>query len=172
VRPVDYDLSAGLACFYHQTLLNSEVISKDVFGGYGDEKYVNLQIARFENLSVCNLHGIWIKDAGKTDTPRRLKQAKKISNLVAQEKIGGQDVILSGDFNLRPDTESMEIIESVGLRNLVTEFGVTDTRTSFYDKDERFADYILVSDGITVNDFQVLSDEVSDHAPLLLDFEM
>ena len=35
---------------------------------------------------------------------------------------------------------------------------------------ELFADYILVSPDIVVKHFQVLPDEVSDHAPLLVEF--
>jgi endonuclease/exonuclease/phosphatase family metal-dependent hydrolase len=43
---------------------------------------------------------------------------------------------------------------------------------SFYEKPEKFADYMFVSKGIAVRDFQVLPDEVSDHAPLFLDFDL
>ena len=63
------------------------------------------------------------------------------------------------------------MLESAGLRNLVAEFGVTSTRTSLYTRPEPFADYVFVSDGIHVRDFRVLTDEVSDHAPLLLEFD-
>ena len=55
-------------------------------------------------------------------------------------------------------------------RNLITEFKVTSTRTSLYDKQEPYADYIFVSPNIEVNQFRVLPDEVSDHAALYLDF--
>jgi endonuclease/exonuclease/phosphatase family metal-dependent hydrolase len=79
--------------------------------------------------------------------------------------------VLCGDFNLLPDAGSMRIFGAAGLRNLVLEFGVTSTRTSLYPGLERFADYVLVSDGIGVRDFRVLLDEVSDHAPLLLEFD-
>jgi endonuclease/exonuclease/phosphatase family metal-dependent hydrolase len=56
------------------------------------------------------------------------------------------------------------------MTNLVTKFGVTSTRSSHYLKEEKFADYILVSPHVEVNDFQVLQEEVSDHLPLLLEF--
>ena len=48
------------------------------------------------------------------------------------------------------------------------------TRSRHYDKliDFPFADYIFTSPEIIVSEFKVLSDEVSDHLPLLLDFEM
>ena len=79
--------------------------------------------------------------------------------------------MLCGDFNLLPDTESLRMLESAGLRNLVVECGVTSTRTSLYARPEPFADYVFVSDGIAVRDFHVLPDVVSDHTPLLLEFD-
>jgi endonuclease/exonuclease/phosphatase family metal-dependent hydrolase len=78
---------------------------------------------------------------------------------------------LCGDFNLPPNTKSLAMFEEFGLRNLISEYKINSTRTSFYTKEEKFADYIFVSNGIKVNDFSVLPDEVSDHAPLFIDFE-
>jgi endonuclease/exonuclease/phosphatase family metal-dependent hydrolase len=80
--------------------------------------------------------------------------------------------ILMGDFNLLPDTESIKIIEAAGLRNLIKEFGITETRTELYKKKLRFADYAFVSPEIKVKDFKVLPDVVSDHSPQYLDFEI
>ena len=56
------------------------------------------------------------------------------------------------------------------MNNLVERYGVTSTRTRFYPKEEKFADYIFTSPEIQVNHFEVLKDQVSDHAPLLLEF--
>ncbi len=64
----------------------------------------------------------------------------------------------------------MKKLEDFGLRNLIKEYGITSTRTSFYTKPEKFADYMLVSPGVEVKDFKVLPDEVSDHSPLYLEF--
>ena len=79
-----------------------------------------------------------------------------------------------GDFNLRPDTESVRMLEAAGLRNLVREYGIETTRTSLYDHRDKepHANYAFVSAGIEVRDFRVLPDEVSDHAPLFLDFTL
>ena len=131
----------------------------------------NIQITSYERpakFSVVNFHGLW-NGQGKGDSPDRLEQSRKIVD--ALKTLEGE-VILCGDFNLNPDTESIATIEAAGLRNLVKEYGVTSTRTSLYPKPGRFADYIFVSDGVRVNDFRVLPDEVSDHAPLLLEFEV
>ena len=62
------------------------------------------------------------------------------------------------------------MLEAAGLRNLIAEFGVASTRTSLYTGPERFADYVFVSPGVDVSAFRALPDEVSDHAPLMLEF--
>lgn len=64
------------------------------------------------------------------------------------------------------------MIENTGLRNLIKEHGITSTRTSLYTKEEKFADYVLIGPGIQVTNFEVLPDEVSDHAPLRIEFEI
>lgn len=57
------------------------------------------------------------------------------------------------------------------MKNLIKDFGITSTRSSYYKKPVRFADYTFVSEGIKINDFKVLPDEVSDHLAMYLDFE-
>jgi endonuclease/exonuclease/phosphatase family metal-dependent hydrolase len=120
-----------------------------------------------EPLTVVNFHGLW-NGQGKTDSEDRITQSEKIAEFIKQTQ---GDVVMLGDFNLLPDTQSIRILEDVGLRNLIREYGITSTRTSHYTKPEKFADYAFVSKGIEVNDFQVLPDEVSDHSPLLLVIE-
>lgn len=117
------------------------------------------------NYSILNVHGLW-NGMGKTDTPERIAQSQRIKDFV---DILDTPKILCGDFNLRPDTESIKIIEK-GMNNLIQAYNITSTRTSYYPKAEKFADYIFTSPEITVNTFKLLQDEVSDHSPLLLDF--
>ncbi len=116
-------------------------------------------------FSILNVHGLW-NGKGKKDTPERLIQSQRIRQFM--DTINTPK-ILCGDFNLRPDTESIRILEK-GMVNLVVTHNIRSTRTRFYSKEEKFADYILTSPAINVNHFSVMSDEVSDHAPLLLDF--
>lgn len=103
----------------------------------------------------------------KTDTDDRLEQSRKICSFISS--CSGQ-VVVMGDFNLNPDTQSLAIAEE-GMRNLVTEFGITSTRTSFYTREGKYADYALVSPEVYVVDFKVLPDEVSDHAALWLEIQ-
>ena len=120
-----------------------------------------------ENLHIFNFHGLW-NGGGKGDSEPRLRQSRKLIEYIRSYE--GKKV-LCGDFNLSPDTESLKMIEDIPLRNLVKEYNITSTRTSFYDKENRFADYILVNEKVDVTDFRVLPDEVSDHSPLALEFK-
>lgn len=119
------------------------------------------------NRTIINFHGLW-NGGGKGDSTDRLMQSDKILRFM--ETLHNPFVIC-GDFNLLPDTESLKKFESFGLRNLIKEYGITSTRSRHYTKEQKFADYAFVSDGVQVHDFRVLSDEVSDHLPLFLDFE-
>lgn len=141
------------------------------YPGLGPTHSRNLQWIKFRTDSqichVLNVHGLW-NGMGKTDTPERIAQSHKIKEFVDTIKT---PKILCGDFNLRPDTQSTKIIEH-GMHNLVQIHGIDSTRTSYYTKEEKFADYIFTSNDIKVNSFAVLTNEVSDHAPLLLDFDI
>lgn len=131
----------------------------------------NIQYVTIETkagpITVINFHGLW-NGKGKTDTEDRMQQSKNILAFV--KKLDGEH-LLCGDFNLLPDTESIKLFESEGLRNLIREYGVASTRTSFYTKPEKHADYVFVTKSLRVQDFKVLPDEVSDHAPLLIEVE-
>ncbi|MEK7100624.1 MAG: endonuclease/exonuclease/phosphatase family protein [Patescibacteria group bacterium] len=115
---------------------------------------------------IANLHGLW-NGMGKTDTDDRLEQGRRIREFVGKRS---EQVVVVGDFNLNPDTQSLALAEE-GMRNLVKEYGITSTRTSFYEKEGKMADYALVSPEMNVTDFKVLPDEVSDHAALYLEIQ-
>ena len=139
------------------------------YPGRGPTHSRNLQWVKFraqdQDYTVLNVHGLW-NGKGKTDTPERIAQSTRIHNFM--QTVTGPK-ILCGDFNLRPETESVQILEE-GMENLIKTHGIQSTRTSLYTKDERFADYVFVSPEVKVSHFEVMPDEVSDHSPLLLEF--
>ena len=119
-------------------------------------------------LAISHVHGLW-NGQGKTDTPERISQSENI-----KRHISGFDhpLILAGDFNLLPETQSLAVV-SKGMRNLIEENKITSTRSKLYAKHEKpvlFADYIFTTPEVLVKDFKVLPDVVSDHLPLMLDF--
>jgi endonuclease/exonuclease/phosphatase family metal-dependent hydrolase len=128
-------------------------------------QYATIQTDKGEH-TVINFHGLYTGQ-GKDDTHERVVQSQ---NIVAFLKTLENPYVLAGDFNLNPTTESMNLLESHGMRNLIKEFGYTSTRTPLYEKEGKFADYVLVSGDIETLDFSVLPDVVSDHSPLYLEF--
>jgi endonuclease/exonuclease/phosphatase family metal-dependent hydrolase len=118
-----------------------------------------------KKLNILNFHGLW-NGEGKRDSEDRILQSENIAGFL---KTLSGDIVFCGDFNLLPDTQSIKIIEDAGMRNLVKEYEVTSTRSSFYSKPEKFADYVFVSSGIEVAGFAVMQDQVSDHLPLCLE---
>ncbi len=130
----------------------------------------NLQFLQFmngdEEYTIINFHGLW-NGGGKTDSEDRLEQSRKIRQFM--DGLASQKVILVGDFNLEPTTESLAILTK-DMRDLIKENGITSTRSHHYTKPVKFADYAIVSPELDVQKFEVLQDPVSDHLPLLLDF--
>lgn len=139
---------------------------------FGGKMTASCQWARIRqndasDVIVMNLHGLWQTKTEKIDTPERITQSRLL-----QDFLNARDgkKILCGDFNLRIDGESLSILEQ-NMANLIKKFGVTSTRSSLYTKPDRFADYVLVSPEIQVDQFAVLQNEVSDHLPLRLECE-
>lgn len=119
-------------------------------------------------LTIAHMHGLRTTD-GKGDTPERRNQAHAFAGLIRQVWQPGERLVACGDFNILPDSETFAVLEELGLIDLVTSRGHTDTRTSHYKKQPRFADYMLVSSGVSVEAFNVVEQpEVSDHRALLL----
>ena len=79
-------------------------------------------------------------------------------------------MIITGDFNLLPDSESIEILNK-DFRNLTKEYGLQTTRTDLTHKSEP-CDFIFVNDKVAVNDFYASEVVASDHQGLVLDFEV
>jgi endonuclease/exonuclease/phosphatase family metal-dependent hydrolase len=130
-----------------------------------------------KSFYACNVHGK-SKPGHKFDTGARIAQSKSIVNFLKNKK---GPKIIGGDFNLMPDTRSVKMFEDNGYKNLIKEFGIKSTRNrisweQFRNEEgfikQHFADYVFVSPSVKVKSFSVPSVEVSDHLPLILEFEI
>lgn len=119
-----------------------------------------------KSYCISHVHGLW-NGPDKDDGPDRLEQSRRIKEFL---DAAPKPKIICGDFNLWPETESIKMLEN-GMRNLVKEFKITSTRSNYFKYPNKYADYIFVSPEVKVIDFRVIEDEVSDHFPLLLEFE-
>ncbi len=175
----DFPLSFGNAMFVRSTIPIQDHGSAKIF--HADTEQITehvfvritktLQYARLTMgaapLTVINFHGIWF-DGPKTDQADTREQSKRVVEFLATVQ---PPIIVAGDFNLWPETESLAMIERTGLRNLIREYGISSTRPRNFAFDRPFADYVLVSPEIRAQRFAALLDEISDHLPLELEFK-
>lgn len=126
-----------------------------------------------ERYIICNIHGAAFP-GDKQDTEARIAQSTEILEFLKDKP--GKHIIM-GDFNLFPDTHSIKMLEEYGYRNLIREYNIDTTRNemawkSYPDNKQLWADYTFVSGNVEVTDFQVPKNEVSDHLPMILEFDL
>lgn len=169
----------GLVLLTRRSLVRIASREAFVHGDYTDhgdawphtERPRAAQVARLRALDgrtfvVGHLHGLRDAD-GKADTPARRAQAKRFAEVIDSVREPGDLVVVCGDLNVLPDSETFAILGDLGLTDLV---GTADTRTASYPKPVRHASYLLVSDPALVQRFEVVTEpEVSDHRALLVD---
>jgi Endonuclease/Exonuclease/phosphatase family len=170
----------GLATFVHKSFpVIGQIqgfVHKDYSSlGYGEHPRSRcahgLRLFNYENdraITITHMHGL--RDLrGKLDTPERTEQACRLLEMSQSLSRTGDLRVICGDFNVEPDSETLDILKASGMVELVTGRGFTGTRSSHYTKPGKFADYLLISEEAAVVDFQVIyRPEVSDHCPLML----
>ncbi len=121
------------------------------------------------SITIAQMHGL--RDvAGKGDTLARDAQTRALIELIGRVWRGDERLVVCGDFNVLPDSRMFGALGRLGLTDLITSRGHSDTRTSYYGKPGRFADYMLVTPDIEVIRFDAVAEpEVSDHRALLLE---
>jgi len=172
-----FGVSCGQAIFLAKRVKNGKtgkvLIYRQSIRDLGFMQFAELVIGK-KKLWLGSVHGKTLP-GDKLDTPTRIKQSEIIINFFAGKR--GLKMI-GGDFNLMPDTKSIKMIEETGYRNLTRDFNIRETRNRLCwqqfprDKRQHFADYVFVSSEIKVKKFEVPHNEISDHLPQILDFEI
>lgn len=182
--PVDFDLKDGQATFLKKPLPmissgeiplfsgdaeNSELFHKKTFRpkNFG---YIRIPWKK-KTLTVANVHAFTFRGDNKLDMPERIEQSRRIKEFLANER---GSIVLCGDFNLFPDTESIRMLENP-LVNLITQYGIARTRSTISPwygtpDEQKFADYAFVSPDLEVTHFEAPDEKISDHLPLILEF--
>lgn len=117
-------------------------------------------------FQLINVHGCWNKD--KKDDNRTIIQTKEIVSHIRYDIPS----IVVGDFNLLPNTKSIKTI-SQKMINLIDKYNIKSTRPEFNDGldiGNLVCDYIFVNDKVKISDFKVVETNISDHLPLILEF--
>lgn len=167
------DFKYGVACFIRSDLKQSFVDGIRLYDP--ERKWSDHSVlmavgaaltVKVGDILVINVHGLW-QSGIKTDTEAKIEQSRKILELAKKNE--GRKIIC-GDFNLLPDTKSIQILGDE-YKNLIQEYNITKTRSSFYKKEIRYADYVFIDKDVTINNFSVPDLNISDHLPLVLDFK-
>lgn len=129
----------------------------------------DLKLPSDKKLRILNYHGVWTREKlGNAETLAACKQILKLAKAV------NYPTIIAGDFNLFPDTPSMKIFYD-DFVSLIDTYNIQTTRPNSNELSNlkrNVVDFVLVSKDIKVNNFEVPNLEVSDHLPLILDFEI
>lgn len=170
------DIEQGNAVFAKFPILNKKVVFLDKpYGKYDSQNPENfgllpsmLQHAIIlldsVELNVFNIHGIWGIDG--RDNDKRLNMSKIIANEIRDKS----NVILAGDFNVEPNTRTIQSIEKY-LKNVFKD----QLSTTFNIKRKKVVggyvtsvvDMILVSKNVKVLEHHCPKVDVSDHLPLV-----
>ncbi|MEX0287170.1 MAG: endonuclease/exonuclease/phosphatase family protein [Paracoccaceae bacterium] len=173
----------GIAVWVRRSLALSHLRQDFVWGsyrsgGWGEEPVPRaIQIGRISGLpggSFCFAHFHGLRDpSGKGDIPSRRVQTDNVLRLLGGFAVLKEPLILAGDFNVLPDNPMFTDLATLGIRDQITANGISDTRTTLYSKPQRFADYLLTNQTIDIHRFEVPAQpELSDHRPLILDFDL
>lgn len=112
---------------------------------------------------VFNTQGIW--GFHGRDSKRRIKMSNTIIKAIEDK----QNVILAGDFNVNPDTKTMNNIEqyltNVFKNELITSFNMKRKDNPGYAT--AVVDMIFVSNNLKIADHYCPNVDVSDHLPLV-----
>lgn len=119
-----------------------------------------------QKLHVLNHHGHHIHQHKKGDK-ETLRQMQQISDYIKQ--LDGP-VILTGDFNLAPDSESLQILNKQ-LHNQSVIHKLETTRTDLTFKKE-VCDFIFTNDAVDLSEFYVAEKVASDHQALVALFSL
>ncbi len=120
-------------------------------------------------INIINIHGIWGFDG--RDSARRDIMVDKIT----QQAEGKSRVVLAGDFNMNPDTNSIQRLErhvkNVFKNELITSFN-SKRKPKGGGWSTAVVDMMFVSNDIKIIDHYMPEVDVSDHMPLVAVLEV
>ncbi len=116
-------------------------------------------------LNVLTLHGYHLEH--KNGNEETLKACRELVDFA--KSLDGP-VVIAGDFNLTPSSESIQFINK-SFRNLSVEYKFPTTR-NYLTKKQGVCDYIFVNDKVKVKNAYMSNVIASDHNALVLDFSL
>lgn len=178
----DFDVPCGNAVLSRYPIMREEVWFYDIpfqerfiDDGRGNRsqspcnlQHVAVNVQR-QVLHVFNTHGIW--DTHGKDNPRRLRMGKTIAACMAEK----QPAILCGDFNVNEGTKTITRLGEKLVNVFASDRRVTSFNLNHKPPKTGYAkavvDFIFVTDDIKVLAYRQPDADVSDHRPLMCEFE-
>lgn len=123
-----------------------------------------------KNIDIFNTQGIWGLDGGDND--RRLAMADTIIKNIETKNT----IILTGDFNIRPDTETIKKIEkkliNIFKSELKTSFNIKRKSAHKDGYARAVVDMMFVSKDLSPEKHYCPNVDISDHFPLVAIFDI
>lgn len=130
------------------------------------DKPRSVQVTKIEKdmktFQVINIHAQY--DNKRRGSEKTLNHVKQILEIVKRSEI---PTIIVGGFNLLPESEPIKEIEKY-YQNVHRDFNVQETLVG----KKQICDYVFVSNDIKIDSLHILNTKVSDHYPLVIDFEL
>jgi endonuclease/exonuclease/phosphatase family metal-dependent hydrolase len=130
----------------------------------------NLQIVTVQTdqheFALANHHAYWLPDPlGDNTTMEKMKLVKQSLESVSLP------LIFSGDLNVRAESQSMRVFDNF-LEDLTATHHITSTLSSIGKAKNVACDHVMIRNGITVTDYAVCDQLVSDHLAIVCDFNL
>ncbi len=158
-----YPIVHGYDYFYFKTY----EFDRDRTNFYkGNDHSRSLQVCEIDVngtvIQIGNVHGFHSKD--KLDTERTIMQSNFIVEKLTLKNL---PTILLGDFNLAPNTKSINILNEE-YSNMNNTFNITRTRS----EGREMVDFIFVNKAVSARSLSLDKTDISDHYPLTLEVEV
>lgn len=165
--------------------LNTEVRSTGAgLPGCRRAQWVTIMTRNNQPITIVNVHGLWSK-FGKIDLSHRNRQSKQIIDYTSFHQSMTKlphppPVLITGDFNYTSKltafsdlVNSPELFPEGGV-DLNEKFAITDTRTTWYKKDIREADFMICGEWFAKHCSRLITDPLSpsDHRLLSAVFRL
>nr|WP_294791228.1 endonuclease/exonuclease/phosphatase family protein [uncultured Mucilaginibacter sp.] len=164
-----------ITCEYEKQIILYDLDAGESASKHGEAEYYSLlhTIQRFDDGTLVHIlthHGrIVRKDEARLGHEIADYNFKRIAEYAAG--LTGP-IILSGDFNLHKEATSLQPLKEIGLINLNDLYEVSVARNEFSFRADEVVSHIFVNNEVVVEDYRIPNDNVSDHLPLLLTFNI
>jgi endonuclease/exonuclease/phosphatase family metal-dependent hydrolase len=183
-RPIEGNMENGQLIISKFPLRKTQTIHLDIsYGTYDHDSLTDftdfpavLQTALIEvggqQIKLLNIHGP-VNNDGSADTQRRLRMRDVVLGEIEKQP----SVILSGDFNVQPQTQTIRDIENK-LTNIFKEELTTtfNTKQKNLEKYPGFAtavvDMMFITPNIKVIEKSCAQVDISDHLPLVVTLDV